>query len=500
MQNPFTHRHDAPVALITITVMLGLIMAIIDSTIVNVAINTIGGNLGASVDEVSWVATGYILANVVVMPLNGWLTGFLGRKRFYAASLALFTIASLLCGTATNITQLVIYRVIQGIGGGALQPTAQAIMFETYPPEKRGNAMAIFGMGAMVGPAIGPTLGGYIVDNATWPIIFLINIPIGIVAFFMTMMFIPDPKYIARPKAGIDWTGLGLMSVGLASLQYVLERGEHDDWYSSSTITILTVVSVVSLFLFVWKMLRDNHPLVNLKVFSHSSFTIGNVLGIISGFGLFGTALILPLFFQTILNFTAFDTGLALLPGAISTAISMMIVGRILNRIDGRASIAFGFLIFALSTWMLGGLSTDAGFWDVFWPRLIQGFGLGFLFVPLSTISLGDIPISEMAGATGVYTLVRQLGGSFGIAILTTLLVHQTAIAWNVLASGVTQTHGYSIGALTGMVAQQSSMIAYNYLFRITAIVFLLATPLVLFIKVKPRAAPAARPAMAAAE
>jgi MFS transporter, DHA2 family, multidrug resistance protein len=500
MQNPFAHRHDAPVALVTITVMLGLIMAIIDSTIVNVAINTIGGNLGASVDEVSWVATGYILANVVVMPLNGWLTAFLGRKRFYAASLAVFTIASLLCGTATNITQLVIYRVIQGIGGGALQPTAQAIMFETYPPEKRGNAMAIFGMGAMVGPAIGPTLGGYIVDNATWPIIFLINIPIGIVAFIMTMMFIPNPKYIERPKAGIDWIGLGLMTSGLAALQYVLERGEHDDWYSSSTITILTIVAVATLVLFVWKMLRDKHPLVNLKVFSHSTFTVGNILGIISGFGLFGTALILPLFFQTILNFTAFDTGLALLPGAISTAISMLIVGRLLNRIDGRASIAFGFLVFALSTWMLGGLSTDAGFWDVFWPRLIQGFGLGFLFVPLSTISLGDIPISEMAGATGVYTLVRQLGGSFGIAILTTLLVHQTAIAWNVLASGVTQTHGYSVGALTSMVAQQSSMIAYNYLFRITAIVFLLATPLVLFLKVKPREASAPRPAMAAAE
>ncbi len=498
MQNPFAHRHDAPVALITITVMLGLIMAIIDSTIVNVAINTIGGNLGASVDEVSWVATGYILANVIVMPLNGWLTAFLGRKRFYAASLAVFTVASLLCGTATNITQLVIYRVIQGMGGGALQPTAQAIMFETYPPEKRGNAMAIFGMGAMVGPAIGPTLGGYIVDNATWQIIFLINIPIGIVAFIMTMMFIPDPKYIERPKAGIDWIGLGLMSAGLASLQYVLERGEHDDWYDSSTITILTVVAVVSLALFIWKMLRDRHPLVNLKVFSHSTFTVGNILGVISGFGLFGTALILPLFFQTILNFTAFDTGLALLPGAISTAISMMIVGRMLNRIDGRASIAFGFLIFALSTWMLGGLSTDAGFWDVFWPRLIQGFGLGFLFVPLSTISLGDIPISEMAGATGVYTLVRQLGGSFGIAILTTLLVHQTAVAWNVLASGVTQTHGYSVGALTSMVAQQSSMIAYNYLFRVTAIVFLLATPLVLFLK--PQAAGARRPAMAAAD
>ena len=373
MRNPFAHRADAPLALITITVMLGLIMAIIDSTIVNVAINTIGGNLGASVDEVSWVATGYILANVIVMPLNGWLTAFLGRKRFYAASLAVFTIASFLCGTATNITQLVIYRVIQGIGGGALQPTAQAIMFESYPAEKRGNAMAIFGLGAMVGPAIGPTLGGYIVDNASWPLIFYINIPIGIVAFLMTMMFIPNPKYIERSKAGLDWIGLSFMTIGLASLQYVLERGEHDDWYDSSTITILTIVAVVALIVFVWRMLRERQPLVNLKVFRHPSFTIGNILGIISGFGLFGTALILPLFFQTILGFTAFDTGLMLLPGALSTAVSMMIVGRILNRIDGRASIAFGFLIFGLSTWMLGGLSTDAGFWDVFWPRLIRG-------------------------------------------------------------------------------------------------------------------------------
>ncbi|HUA08225.1 MAG TPA: DHA2 family efflux MFS transporter permease subunit [Candidatus Acidoferrales bacterium] len=500
MQNPFAHRHDAPIALITITVMLGLIMAIIDTTIVNVALDTIGGNLGASVDEVSWVATGYILANVVVMPLNGWLTAFLGRKRFYAASLAVFTIASLLCGTATNITQLVIYRVIQGIGGGALQPTAQAIMFETYPPERRGNAMAIFGLAAMVGPAVGPTLGGYIVDNASWPLIFFINIPIGIVAFLMTMMFIPNPKYIERPKAGVDWSGLALMTIGLASLQYVLERGEHDDWYSSNTITILTILAVIALAAFIWKMLRERHPLVNLQVFRHPSFTIGNILGVISGFGLFGTALILPLFFQTILNLTAFDTGLALLPGALSTAVSMFLVGRILNRIDGRASIAFGFLIFALSTWMLGGLTTQAGFWDVFWPRLIQGFGLGFLFVPLSTISLGDIPIGEMAGATGVYTLVRQLGGSFGIAILTTLLVHQTAIAWNVLASGVTQTHGYPVGALTAMVAQQSAMIAYNYLFRITAIVFVLATPLVLFMKVRPQGAGAPRAAMAAAD
>ena len=489
MANFFAQRQNAPVALITITVMLGMIMAIIDSTIVNVALNTIAGNLGASIDEVSWVATGYILSNVCVMPLNGWLTAFLGRKNFYAASLAVFTIASLLCGTANSIVLLIVYRVIQGIGGGALQPTAQALLFETYPPEKRGAAMAIFGLGAMVGPAVGPTLGGYIVDNATWPLIFYINIPIGIVAFIMTMMFIPNPKYIEKPKAAIDWSGLGLLVAGLACLQYVLERGEHDEWFSSTTIVTLSVVAAVTLPLFVWKMLREKHPLVDLRVFRFRSFSIGQVIGVTTGFGLFGTALILPLFFQTILNLTAFDTGLALLPGAISTAISMLIIGRILNRVDARLSIAFGMFVFAWSTWWMGDLNTNAGYWDVFWPRLIQGFGLGFLFVPLSTVTLSDIPRGDLAGATGVNTLIRQLGGSFGIAILTTLLTHQTAIAWNVLASGITQTHGYSIGALTNMVAQQSSMIAYIYLFRLTAIVFIIALPLVFFIRVKPKAA-----------
>jgi DHA2 family multidrug resistance protein len=491
--NPPRVQHGPPVALITITVMLGMIMAIIDSTIVNVALNTIGGNLGATVDEVAWVATGYILANVVVMPLNGWLTALFGRKAFYAASLVLFTVASFFCGTARSIWVLVFYRVIQGLGGGALQPTAQAILFETFPVERRGAAMAIFGMGAMVGPAIGPTLGGWIVDNASWPLIFYINVPIGIAAFLMTLAFIPHPKYIAKPKGGIDWIGLGLLTAGLASLQFVLEQGERDDWFGSQTIVLLTAIAAVALIVFVIKTLRDKHPIVDLKVFRFRSFSVGSFLGIIMGFGLFGTALILPLFFQTLLGFTAFDTGLALMPGALSTAASMLIIGRILNRIDGRWSIVFGTLLFAWSTWLLGGLTVQAGYWDVFWPRLVQGFALGFLFVPLTTISLGDVPVSEMAGATGVFTLLRQLGGSLGIAILTTLLTHQTAIAWNVLASGVTQTHGYPVQQLTQMVSQQASMIAYNYLFRVTAVVFVLSTPLVFLIKRQViRAVPAA--------
>ncbi len=496
MANPFRARENAPVALITITVMLGLIMAIIDATIVNVALNDIAGNLGASIDEVSWVATGYILASVITMPLNGWLTAYLGRKTFYASCLAIFTVASFLCGTAHSIWQLVFYRVLQGFGGGALQPTAQAILFETYPPAKRGAAMAIFGLGAMVGPAVGPTLGGYIIDNYSWPLIFYINLPIGIIAFIMTMMFIPNPSFLQKPKGGIDWIGLSLLSAGLASLQYVLERGQHDDWYQSGTIWILTIVSVVSLVWFIWKTLRDRHPLVDLNVFRFRTFTIGNIIGVISGFGLFGTSLILPLFFQTVLGFTAFDTGLALLPGAIATAVSMVIVGRITGKVDPRILVGFGMIVFGISTWWMGDLTQNAGYWDVFWPRLVQGFGLGFLFVPLSTVTLGAVPKEELAGASGVSTLLRQLGGSFGIAVLTTLLARQMAIAQSELASGVTQTHGFSIPVLSQLVGVASSVISYDYLFRLSAIIFFVCTPLVIFMRPSRRSG---APAMAAA-
>jgi DHA2 family multidrug resistance protein len=496
--NVLRARSNPPVALITITVMLGLIMAIIDSTIVNVALNDIAGNLGASIDEVSWVATGYILASVITMPLNGWLTAYFGRKRFYAGCLAIFTIASFLCGTAHSIWQLVFYRVLQGFGGGALQPTAQAILFETYPPEKRGAAMAIFGLGAMVGPAVGPTLGGYIVDNYSWPLIFYINLPIGIVAFLMTLSFIPNPHFLQKPKGGVDWLGLSLLSAGLASLQYVLERGQHDDWYQSGMIWTLTIVSAVALVWFVWKTIRDRHPLVDLNVFRFRTFTIGNIIGIISGFGLFGTSLILPLFFQTVLGFTAFDTGMALLPGAIATAISMVIVGRMTGKVDSRLLVGFGMIVFGISTWWMGGLTENAGYWDVFWPRLVQGFGLGFLFVPLSTVTLGAVPKEELAGASGVSTLLRQLGGSFGIAVLTTLLAREMAIAQNALASGVTQTHGVSIPVLSQLVSIGSSVISYDYLFRLSAIIFFVGTPLVIFMRPSRRSG--AAPAMAMAD
>jgi DHA2 family multidrug resistance protein len=502
-------KANPPLAMITLTVMLGLIMAIIDASIVNVALNDMAGNLGSSVDEIGWVATGYILANVIIMPLNGWLTARFGRRNFYAACVVIFTVASVLCGTATNVWQLVFYRVIQGLGGGALQPTAQAILFESYPPEKRAGAMAIFGLGAMVGPAIGPTLGGVIVDNYSWPLIFYINIPIGIVAFLMTLAFIRDPVYLKRDRSPIDVAGLALLTAGVSSLQYVLERGQREDWFSSTTILILTVVAVVSLVVFCFKEWYDPRPLVDLRVFTSRAFSAGSIIGVVTGFGLFGTALILPLFLQNVLGFTATETGFVLLPGAIATAISMPIASRLTAKVDGRAMIAFGMLVFALSAWWMGSLYQQSGYWDVFWPRAVQGFALGFLFVPLSTATLGEIVREKMANATGIYTLVRQLGGSLGIAILQLLQTRYADNAYATLAAGVTPAnpniatflrdlHG-TPAQLYAMVMLNATVISYDIVLRLCGIIFVLATPMVLLLTWRKAAPgdPAAAPAAA---
>jgi DHA2 family multidrug resistance protein len=469
--------------LITLTVMLGMIMAIVDGTIVNVGLNTIAGTLGASVDDAAWIITGYILASVITMPLNGWLTAKFGRKRFYAGCVALFTIASFLCGTATTIWQLTFYRVLQGFGGGALQPTAQAIMFETFPPSKRGMATAIFGVGAMVGPALGPLIGGYLIDNATWPLLFFVNVPIGIAAFFMTLSFIPDPAYLEKPKGGIDWLGLALLSTGVASFQYVLERGQHDDWFSSPAIVMLSVVAVVATAAFLVKTLRDAHPLVDLRAFRFPTYVFGNALMVVIGFGLYGTSLIMPLFFQTSMGMTAFGTGMALLPGAFATAIAMIVVARLLPIVDARVLTAVGLVFFAWSCWWLGDLNQNAGIGDIFVPRLIMGFAMGLVFVPVMTVMLAPVPKNELSSATGVSMLVRQLGASIGIAVLTTLLANETTTAWLALAGGVTHLGGATAGAINGLLVQSANVIAFDYVFRICAFVFIAALPLVFFMR-----------------
>jgi DHA2 family multidrug resistance protein len=484
-----------PIFLITLTTMLGLIMAIIDTSIVNVALSDIGGTLGASIDEVGWVATGYILANVIVMPLNGWLTARFGRRNFYAACIVIFTVSSFLCGTATSIWQLVFYRVIQGFGGGALQPTAQAILFESFPPEKRSGAMAIFGLGAMVGPAIGPTLGGVIVDNYSWPLIFYINIPIGIIAFLMTLAFIKDQTYVKRDTSAIDWIGLGLLTAGVSSLQFVLERGQREDWFSSQTIVVAAAISVIGLVAFIIRELRDPHPLVDLSVFRSRTFTAGSIIGIVTGFGLFGTSLMMPLYFQNVLGFDATTTGFALLPGAIATAISMPLANIFVKFVDKRISIALGLVLFAVGCWTMGGLNTQAGFVDTLGPRITQGLALGFLFVPLTTMTLGGISREKMSGATGVYTLIRQLGGSLGIAILQLYETRREDSAYATLAQGITGAntavanalHGAAnqaqmLNNVYGMVVANATAVAYNDVFRLCAVVFVVSLPTILLL------------------
>jgi MFS transporter, DHA2 family, multidrug resistance protein len=498
----FTARRSIEVqksslALITVTVMLGTLMAVIDTSIVNVALDTMAGNLGASVDEIGWVTTGYILSQVIVMPLNGWLTARFGRRNFYAASLVVFTAASFLCGTATNVWLLVFYRLIQGIGGGALQPTAQAILMESYPHDRRPAAIAIFGIGAMVGPAIGPVLGGWFIDNYSWPLIFYVNVPIGVITFVMTMLYIRTPAYVKRDDSPIDVVALALLAAGLGSLQYVLEQGQRLDWFSSNLIVSLTLISIVAITAFVIRELRDATPLVDLRVFASQAFSAGNVITVISGFGLYGTGLILPLFLQNVLGFTPTDAGLALVPGAIATMLSLPLASRAIRVADPRVLIAVGLGIFAAGAWWMGALNQDAGYWDVFWPRALQGFALGFLFVPLSTATLSEVPNARMASATGIYTLIRQIGGSFGIAVLLFLQTRFEDTAYAGIASSVTlananiahavQHDGLSPIQLWGMVTVNATVISYDMVLRLCGIVFACAIPVVLLLRAKIR-------------
>jgi len=488
-------RPAVPLGLITVTVLLGTLMAVIDTSIVNVALDTMAGNLGASIEDAGWITTGYILSQVIVMPLNGWLTARFGRRNFYVVSLALFTGASFLCGTATNVWVLVVYRFIQGIGGGALQPTAQAILFESYPHDRRAGAMAIFGMGVMVGPAIGPVLGGYIIDNFSWPLIFYVNVPIGILAVVMTLLYIRDPSYVKRDSAPLDYVALGLLTVGMGALQYVLQEGQQLDWFSSDAILWLTVVSVVAIAALIIRELRVAHPLIDLRVFRSRAFSAGSVISVVMGFGLYGTALVLPLFLQNVLGFTPTDAGLALLPGALATMISMLLAPRMLRIIDPRAMIAIGLAIFAVGAWWMGGLDQDAGYWDVFGPRALQGLALGFLFVPLSTTTLSDVSNALMSNATGIYNLVRQLGGSLGIAVLLFLQQRYEDTAYAGLASAVTlqnpvvgqatQHQGVSAEQLFGMVTTNATVLSYDMILRLCGIVFVLSIPLVLLLRVR---------------
>lgn len=496
--------------LITVTVIMGTLMAAIDTSIVNVAMPYMRGSLGASVEEITWVATGYMLSCVIIMPIIGMLSGRYGRKNFYFFCILLFTISSMLCGMAWDLSSMVIFRVIQGIGGGALAPISQAILRETFPPEEQGTAMGIYGLGVVLGPAVGPTLGGWLTDNFSWPWIFYINVPVGIVNVLMVLRYIHDPPYLVRDKSKIDIIGLCLLMAGLGALQLMLEKGEQKQWFDSSYINSLAMIAVFGLLLFVWRELTTEKPAVDLRILKNISFASATALGGVLGIGLYGSMFLLPIFLQQLLLYPAFNSGLTMMPRSLAMAITMPVTGRLYNKIGPRVLVGFGLAVNVLSFWQLSRLSLDVGYWNIFIPQFLQGIGFGTVFVALSTAAFSSIDRIRITAASGLNNVVRQVFGSVGIALAASQLTrgennyrailteHVTEYGnvtaeWLRTLSGVMlgrgadshSAHEMALNLLDGVVMRQAAMLAYNHVFLLVASIFLLTLPLIFLLNVK---------------
>jgi DHA2 family multidrug resistance protein len=489
-------------------VTLASVLELVDTSIVNVAIPHMMGNLGATLDEIAWVSTGYIVANVIILPLTSWLSDRFGRRNYYTGSIALFTLASFFCGNARSLEGLVAWRVVQGIGGGALISTAQAILFDVFPLQERGKAMAIFGMGVMVGPTLGPTLGGWITDNYSWPWIFYINIPLGLLAGLMTWRYVPEPEHANVRSDGVDWLGLALLIAGIGCLQILLERGEARGWYDAREIQVETVIAAAALIGFVWHELTTEHPVVELRILRNRQMAAGVTFGLILGFALYASVFALPVFLQSLRGFTAWDTGKVILPGAIASAVTMAVTGRITGRIDARYLIVLGVGLFAWAMWMHYHFTLDIGMHDLLLPMILRGVGLGLIFVPLTQVAVADLRPQQLDQGTGLFNLSRQLGGSFGIAVAATLLSRFTeqsreglrahlsiaapeTAAWlqavtlrmQRLGGTVAEAQARAYALLDLKLHQQASVIAFEKVFLIMGATFVCALPLLLLFR-----------------
>jgi DHA2 family multidrug resistance protein len=502
--------------LVTVSITFGTLMGAIDSSIVAVALPHMMGTLGATVQEITWISTGYIIANVVVMPLTAFLGRLFGQKRVYMACLMLFLVGSVLCGTARSLTSLLVYRAIQGLGAGALQPTEQAILRQTFSAKEAGMAMALFAMAVMLGPAIGPTLGGYIVDNYSWPWIFYINVPVGVLGLMMVAAFVHEDEEIVaknrelaeKQRKNVDWWGIGLMVVGLCTLQYVLEEGETDDWFNSPLITVMSVVSVVVIAAFTIRELTCEVPAVNIRLFKDPVFLSGTAIGSLMFALLMATMFLLPLFMQTLLGFTATDAGFALMPRVFVMMAAMPIVGRIYNKVSPRIVIALGVLLVGFGAYEMSHFTLDTSQHGVMMALITQGVGFACLFVPLTTVSLSTIPRHLMADATGLNSLFRQVGGSIGLAVAATMLSRFNAESRTALISHVTgaapeamarirmmvgamasrgmdMSHAQesALRAIDGAVSRQATLISFERVFLLAGVLFILVLPLLIFLK-----------------
>jgi MFS transporter, DHA2 family, multidrug resistance protein len=490
------------------TVLIGTIMAVLDSSVVNVALPDMSGTLGATIEEITWVVTGYILAQVIFMPITALLSSRFGRKNFYVASVVLFTVASMACGLARSMPVMILFRAIQGAGGGVMITVSQAILRESFPPEEQGTAMGLFGVGTVLAPAIGPTLGGWLTDQYSWPWVFYVNVPIGVVAILLVLRYVEDPPYLVRQKGRIDWAGVGAMTLGLGAFQLMLEKGQDLDWFQSSFIVWLAVISVVFLVAFIWRELRTSGPAVDLSLFRNVPFASATALGGVLGMGLYGALFLLPLFLQEVLGYPAMKSGIALMPRSLAMAVVMPIGGLLYNRLGPRVLVGTGLAISAYSFWDLAHLTTDTGIWDLMLPQIWQGVGFGMLFVALSTAALSSIPRSRMTAAAGLYNVVRQVLGSVGIALAATELVRSQSKYHDVLAEHVTpygaETQDWLRRATAGMmsagadvvtatgraikmldfrVMRQAIALAYNHVLLMVAALFVVALPLVLLVR-----------------
>ncbi len=486
--------------LIAFTVMLPTLIEIIDTSVVNVSLDHIRGSLSAGYDEATWTITAYLVSNAIVIPMAGWLARLIGRKNYQIASIALFTFSSFMCGSSWSLASLVFFRILQGIGGGGLVPISQSILLESFPREKHGQAMAIFGLGAMLGPIVGPLLGGWITDSLSWRWIFYINIPIGIVAIIMNVIVISDPPYMQRQKMKIDYWGLLFLSVGLGSLQFVLDKGENEDWFGSNVIVAFAIIAAVSLIFLVVNEYYSEHPIVNLKIFRDRTFTSGATVMFFVFLNLFGSIVLLPIFLQSLMGYTSFDAGLVLGPGGAATILAMPIVGKFVGRINPKRFLVAGISICALSTFMMSRFNLTTDFWTFVWPRVFLGFGMGMTFIPLTTLTLSHIPKEQMTEATSLYNLLRNLGGSVGIAFTTTMLsrraqFHQTRLvehlspfdpAYTIANNKMALFLGYkglpvagSNGLMYRELVRQSSTLAFTDAFLVICILILCMLPLV---------------------
>ncbi len=498
--------------IVVITVVTASLLQLIDTSIVNVTLTQMMGNLGCTLADISWVVTGYTTSNVIMITLSGWMSSKMGRKNYFIASIVLFTVASIFCGTSTTITQLIIFRIIQGIGGGGLLSTAQSILITTFPREDIGMANAIFGIGVIVGPTIGPTLGGYLTDHLSWHWVFFVNVPVGIVATVLSMLYITEAEH--KVKTGkMDWLALALLVTFIGCLQVVLEKGESEDWFETRYITVLTILSIASGIVFVWRELWVKHPIVDLRLFKEKNFALGSFFGFIQGIGLYASVFIIPVFCQSMLGYTAQDTGWLLMPGSLAAGIMMPFVGAMLrnDKISPVALTGLGFSLFIVFMWLLSGINQNTTATDFFWPLIIRGIGMGLLFIPLTTITVNKLHNRDMPQGTALSNMLRQLGGSFGIALMTTAvsirsLFHFSRLGerqsiYNPLTynrlhafgglfgtapgTDVVNNSTKAVAALRGEVYKQAMILTYNDVFLIVGVFFALCIPLLLLFRVK---------------